>query len=186
MKTIKGKITKSEFKKEWPNPKGGIIYFHEIEIDGEHTGQIGSKDKLPKFLNVGEEIEVEVTETEYGKKFKRAKPDFKPNYGGGNKKVRTYDDIKRGCKGTAIKAAATINKAGGRILIDEDGCNVIARFVLGDIRGDLPKWDAPESEMMMSRQTSIHAAADEFEAHEIATAERLVEVAKEKYQYIIS
>lgn len=183
MKT-KSKIVKSSFTKEWDNPKGGIIYFHDLELEDGTKGQIGSKTKEPDFLNVGKEIEVEVTEGKYGNKLKRV---VENNFSGGGKtKVRTFAETKRMCKGTAVKAAATLNKACGEIRIDEQGCNLIANFVIGDIRGDIPKWESPQGEDMISRQTAIHAAADEYEAHQITSAEKLIEVAEVKYKYIIS
>lgn len=186
---ISGRITQSEFKKPYEGPKG-TIYYHNIMIEGfEHPLNVGAKKENPSHLAVGQQIEVEANESEYGWKCKVIREN---NFSGGKKsfgssKIRTYDDIKRGCKASAIKAAATINKAHGRVVIDEEGCNVIARYVLGDIRGDIQnKWESPELDDMMSRQTALHAAADEYEVHKISTAEKLVELAQVKYKYIIS
>ena len=182
---IKGKITKSEFKNEWKNPKtGSLVYYHTIEVDGK-VGQIGSTKKNPDFLAVGQEIELDATETDRGMKFKR---DVKNNFSGGkaSSKKQTYEETQRMCKMSALKAASEVNSKHGRVVIDEKGGNAIARFVLGDIRGDLEnKWDAPESKDMMCRQSALHSAATETEAQNIGDANKLVEVAKEKYKYII-
>jgi hypothetical protein len=188
---VKGRITSSEFKKEWKGPKG-VLYFHDIKVDGfEHTINVGSKTQSPPHLAVGQQIELEANEGEFSWKGKVIREN---NFSGGGKKggfsaskIRTYADIIRGCKASALKAAATINKAHGREEIKEEGCNVIARYVLGDIRGDIQnKWESPELDDMMSRQTALHAAADEYEVHKISTAERLVEIAQVKYKYITS
>jgi hypothetical protein len=184
MENIKGKITASKFNKEWENPKGGTLYFHDIEIDGEHKGQIGSKTKEPDFLNVGQEIEVSVTEGKYGNKFKRVTE--QKQWGGGNSKKQTYEETQRMCKMSALKAAAEVNAKHGRVVIDEAGCNIIARFVLGDIRGDLAnKWDDPKAKDMMCRQNALHCSATETEPLAISDANKLVEESEKKYKYII-
>ena len=187
---VSGKILSSEFKKEWKGPKGSV-FFHDIKIEGfEHTLNIGAKEQNAKHLAVGEQIKVEANEGEYNWKAKVVRENAFT--GGGKKsfgasKVRTYDDIKRGCKASAVKAASTINGAFERTVIDEGGCNVIARYVLGDIRGDIQnKWESPELDDMMSRQTALHAAADEYAVHKIDNAEKLVEIAQVKYKYITS
>lgn len=186
---VKGKITQSEFKKEWKGPKG-VLYFHDIKVEGfDHVLNVGSKDQNPPHLAVGQQIELEANEGEFGWKGKVIREN---NFSGGKKggfgasKIRTYDDIKRGCKASAVKAAATINGAFQHTVINEDGCNIIARYVLGDIRGDIQnKWESPELDDMMSRQTALHAAADEYAVHQIEDAEKLVEIAQLKYKYII-
>lgn len=68
----KGTITTVNFKSEWKNPKGGIIYYHDVTIDG-NTYNIGAQAKMPDFLAPGKELFYEVTD-EKAKKIKRVKP----------------------------------------------------------------------------------------------------------------
>lgn len=50
------KIVKSEFRNEWANPKGGVIYFHSLEMDNGDIGQIGTKDRNTDKISVGSEL----------------------------------------------------------------------------------------------------------------------------------
>jgi hypothetical protein len=50
------KITRVVFKTEWTNPKGGQIFYHDVELDNGDKGSIGTKDKEPEKLNPGKEI----------------------------------------------------------------------------------------------------------------------------------
>jgi hypothetical protein len=186
---VKGKITQSAFKKEWPGPKG-ITYFHDIKIEGcEHLLNIGAKEKDAKHIAVGQQIEVEANEGEYGWKCKVVREAFT---GGGNKgggfkeKVTSLEELKRMAKGSAVKAAGTVNGIHQHVLIDGKGCNTIAAYVLGDIDGPLLKWDDPKTSLMISRQTALHAAADETTARNIQSVEELIEHATNKYKYITS
>lgn len=70
------KITRTIFKNEWANPKGGSVYYHDIELDNGDKGSIGSKEKEPEKLNPGKEI----TYTIDGNKIKAVVP----QNGGGN------------------------------------------------------------------------------------------------------
>lgn len=79
------KITRTVFKNEWKNPKGGQIFYHEIELENGDKGQIGAKDKEPAKLNPGQML----TYTIDGNKIKAvvAQNNFQP--GGGFKKTFT-------------------------------------------------------------------------------------------------
>lgn len=50
------KITRTVFKNEWTNPKGGSVFYHDIELDNGDKGSIGSKDKEPAKLNPGQSL----------------------------------------------------------------------------------------------------------------------------------
>lgn len=50
------KIVKSEFRNEWENPKGGVIYFHSLELDNGDVGQIGTKEKNTDKIRIGNEL----------------------------------------------------------------------------------------------------------------------------------
>lgn len=50
------KITRTTFKTAWENPKGGQIFYHDIELDNGDKGSIGSKEKMPSKLNPGSEL----------------------------------------------------------------------------------------------------------------------------------
>lgn len=50
------KITRTIFKNVWDNPKGGQVFYHDIELDNGDKGSIGSKEKMPVKLNPGSEL----------------------------------------------------------------------------------------------------------------------------------
>jgi hypothetical protein len=49
-------ITRTVFKNTWDNPKGGQVFYHDIELDNGDKGSIGSKEKEPSKLNPGQSI----------------------------------------------------------------------------------------------------------------------------------
>lgn len=73
------KITRTVFKNEWKNPKGGEIYYHDVELENGDKGSIGTKDKEPSKLNPGQEITYTIETTDKGTKIKLVNP----NQGGG-------------------------------------------------------------------------------------------------------
>lgn len=74
MENRTAKITRTVFVSEWSNPKGGQIYYHEIELDNGEKGQIGSKDKMPAKLNPGQELTYTLEQTAHGPKIKAVLP----------------------------------------------------------------------------------------------------------------
>lgn len=50
------KIVKSEFRNEWQNPKGGVLYFHSLELDNGDAGQIATKDRYTDKIGIGNEL----------------------------------------------------------------------------------------------------------------------------------
>jgi hypothetical protein len=50
------KITRTVFKNIWNNPKGGQIFYHEIELDNGDSGQIGCKEQTPAKINPGNSL----------------------------------------------------------------------------------------------------------------------------------
>lgn len=74
----KSKIKSIEFKSEWANPKGGVVYYHEIEFENGDNGQIGTKEK--NSLKVGDEFEYTLTATDKGNKIKREMSTFGKAY----------------------------------------------------------------------------------------------------------
>lgn len=63
------KIKSSKFLKEWQGEKG-IIYYHEIHLENGDEGQIGTKEKSPEKLNVGQELTYTIESSSYGNKIK--------------------------------------------------------------------------------------------------------------------
>lgn len=63
------KIKSSKFLKEWQGEKG-IIYYHEIELENGDHGQIGTKERLPDKLAVGQELTYTIESSSYGNKIK--------------------------------------------------------------------------------------------------------------------
>lgn len=68
------KITRTVFKNEWANPKGGTVYYHEIELDNGDKGQIGTKEKEPAKLNPGQTLTYTIEQTDKGAKIKVVSP----------------------------------------------------------------------------------------------------------------
>lgn len=50
------KITRTTYKNTWNNPKGGQVFYHDIELDNGDKGSIGSKEQMPAKLNPGSEL----------------------------------------------------------------------------------------------------------------------------------
>lgn len=50
------KITRTVFKNVWNNPKGGQIFYHDIELDNGDRGQIGCKEQDPSKINPGNSL----------------------------------------------------------------------------------------------------------------------------------
>lgn len=65
----KGKIVACKFIKEWTG-QNGVVYYHEIELDNKDKGQIGTKDRLPDKIAVGQELIYTLEETAHGNKIK--------------------------------------------------------------------------------------------------------------------
>lgn len=71
------KITRTVFKNVWNNPKGGQVFYHDIELDNGDKGSIGSKEQMPAKLNPGAEL----TYTIEGNKIKAVVPAQQPSGG---------------------------------------------------------------------------------------------------------
>ncbi len=76
------KITRTVFKNEWNNPKGGSVFYHDIELENGDKGSIGSKEKEPAKLNPGSEL----TYTLEAGKIKAVNPNQNGFSGGGGMK----------------------------------------------------------------------------------------------------
>jgi hypothetical protein len=50
------KIVRTVFKNVWNNPKGGQVFYHDIELDNGDKGSIGSKEQMPVKLNPGSDL----------------------------------------------------------------------------------------------------------------------------------
>lgn len=68
------KITRTTFKNVWNNPKGGQVFYHEIELDNGDKGQIGCKDQMPEKINPGKELTYTIEVNEKGSKIKAVIP----------------------------------------------------------------------------------------------------------------
>ncbi len=75
------KITRTVFKNEWTNPKGGSVFYHDIELENGDKGSIGSKEKEPSKLNPGQDL----TYTIDGNKIKAFVPVAQNGFTGGKK-----------------------------------------------------------------------------------------------------
>lgn len=75
----KSKIKSCRFVSEWAG-QNGIVYYHEIELDNGDKGQIGTKDKMPDKIQVGQELTYTIESTSRGNKIKAvsAAAGFKP------------------------------------------------------------------------------------------------------------
>ena len=65
----KGKIIESKFIKEWTGDKG-TVYYHDIKLDNGDHGQIGTKERLPDKIAVGQELTYTIEEGQYGSRIK--------------------------------------------------------------------------------------------------------------------
>lgn len=82
------KIKSVTFKNEWNNPKGGVLYYHEIELENGDKGQIGTKKPNP--FAIGDDLTYTIEQTEKGNKIKRVLGGFTGNnYGPRSKNDNT-------------------------------------------------------------------------------------------------
>lgn len=65
----KARILECKFIKEWTGDKGTVFY-HELKLDNGDHGQIGSKERLPDKIAVGQELTYTIEESSYGNKIK--------------------------------------------------------------------------------------------------------------------
>lgn len=63
------KIKSCRFVSEWPGPSG-IVFYHEIQLENGDLGQIGTKEKNPDKLAVGQELTYIIESTSRGNKIK--------------------------------------------------------------------------------------------------------------------
>ena len=115
MKTAK--ITSINFSREWNNPKGGIIYYHQIEFDNGDKGSCGTKEKLPAKLGVGTEHTYELVDG----KIKLQMPQMN-SFGGGKPKDNSGMAI-----GASINNAITLCAHG---IISKEKIEDTARWIL--------------------------------------------------------
>ena len=78
-----GTIMKCEFQKEWHNPKGGIVYYHNITLDNGDSGSIGTSSKNPEEIQVSSVLKYSIESTDRGNKIKAIKDTHTPIYSGG-------------------------------------------------------------------------------------------------------
>jgi len=108
------KITKSEFKKEWANPKGGTIFYHDVWLEGDDKPwNIGAKDKSPAFLQAGNSLLFEVADASK-RSIKRVQP---PQQFGGSHGGSTFSQVGV-TVGNAITNAVTL-VANGKVDIKD-------------------------------------------------------------------
>ncbi|HET6224630.1 MAG TPA: hypothetical protein VFF27_00030 [Bacteroidia bacterium] len=106
------KITRTVFKNEWANPKGGSIYYHDLELDNGDKGSIGSKEKEPAKLNPGQEITYTIETTDKGIKIKLVNPQQQNNFQGGGKKSYSPSDPRISNTGYAMRYVVDLIIAG--------------------------------------------------------------------------
>lgn len=63
------KIKSCRFVSEWQG-QNGVVYYHEIELENNDKGQIGTKEKNPDKLNIGQELTYTIESTSRGNKIK--------------------------------------------------------------------------------------------------------------------
>ncbi len=85
------KITRTIFKNIWNNPKGGQVFYHEIELENGDKGQIGCKEQQPQKLNPGNELTYTIELDSRGNKIKAVVPNQGFSGAGGFKKATLPD-----------------------------------------------------------------------------------------------
>lgn len=65
----KSKIKSCRFVSEWAG-QNGVVYYHEIELENGDKGQIGTKEKNPDKLAVGQELSYTIESSSRGNKIK--------------------------------------------------------------------------------------------------------------------
>lgn len=101
------KIKAISFRNEWQNPKGGSIYYHDIELDNGDKGQIGAKEIMPKKLQFGSELCYTID----GTKIKDVMQQ-KPFVGGGGGGTRSVEPFEHKVAGFSLSYAKDLAVAG--------------------------------------------------------------------------
>lgn len=120
----KAKIRSCRFVSEWTG-QNGIVYYHEVELDNGDKGQIGTKDKNPDKLNIGQELTYTIEATSRGNKIKAVSSSsgFKP---GG----RQQQEPKVQFIGFAMRYTVDL------IIANKAGVNELQK-VFGDVYGQM-------------------------------------------------
>lgn len=80
------KVVSFEFKREWANPKGGSIYYHDVTLSNGEVVSIGKRKK--NDIQVGVEVTYFIDDAG---KFKLVQPQFTPKQGGGAYKAEPFE-----------------------------------------------------------------------------------------------
>lgn len=81
---MKSKITNVTYKKQW-GEGARAIHYHDVELEGSGTWNIGAKQQLPEWMQIGKTLEYEVVD-ESKRKIKRVQANMQnsaPRGGGG-------------------------------------------------------------------------------------------------------
>lgn len=104
------KISKIEFKQEWKG-QNGTIFYHNIWLENGDIGQIGTKEKLPSKLAVGNELNYDIQTDERGNKIKAISP--KSQFNGSSSFAKSPEQQKQIIKQSSLKAAIDYHTAFG-------------------------------------------------------------------------
>jgi hypothetical protein len=166
----------------WNNDKG-TFYRQTVTLEGIGQGELNTKEEKPDWLQAGKTIDVQVTEGQYGKRFKRIAP--QNPFGANNPQMLPFSEIKRICKTNAISAMVQVNQIYEEKAIKSSDLADIVSFSIGDIRGDIPKWGEQHSDLI-TRLASVSNAAQDAKMYNIESVTDLVKRAEGFYKYVIS
>jgi hypothetical protein len=83
-------ITNCRFTSVWQNPKGGVVYYHELTMQNGDVGSVGTVDKLPKKIEIGTEISYEIGDDKKIKLIQSTYTPPKPTYNNNQPKMNSY------------------------------------------------------------------------------------------------
>jgi hypothetical protein len=175
-----GKILSQVFKKEWKNDKG-TFYSHAINIEGIGEGEINTKEQNPSWLKIGELIEVEVNDGQYGKKFKRVAP--QKAFGGYKKPVVTVKEATRISKSNAVHAISVVNQTYNEERLSAACLGEISKFTMEGISGEFDKFGEIDQDFT-SRLAAVNNAAIQAGYRNYETASDLINIANKIYKYV--
>jgi hypothetical protein len=179
-----GKILSQVFKKEWKNDKG-TFYSHAINIEGIGEGEINTKEQNPSWLKIGELIEVEVTEGQYGKRFKRVAP--QKGFGGGAPKARvfTQEELISLAKSQAISTLVSLNAKHKIEIIKSTELSVIVDFILSGISGSLTE-NTDAYYRMNHRIETLRIVSEMSTYKTMEDGKQFMDMVLKTYKYIVS
>lgn len=165
MATKTSKVTKCTLSSEWKSPGGFTVYYHLLHLENGDVGNCGRKEKYPEDLNVGSEIEYELTDNKikFLKKVEKYNTYSKKKTGGVSHEKRADDFL--GYAYAYAKDMVIANKVSEKDLKDlKNIAELIYNHISELLENDNKKSsEQPLTDISNQQQTSNRTITDELQ-----------------------